>query len=823
MSGLYAQVLLPLSLDYTYTYKVPPELQDRIGIGQRVVVQFGRKKYYSAIVISLDADQPDLIKIKEIIQILDEEPVVFPENFKLWRWMADYYCCSQGDVLRAALPPGLKLESRSKVFLTDNETECTISEKDQLIINELYQGPISIEKLQQNLGSGFSFKIFNGLLEKGVIQVEEKLVDKYKPKTEIFIGFHPRIKNEEKLIASLDSFKRAKKQKALLIHFCETVDAFGENPDSSVSKRELLKGTDYSAALINALVKKKILTLFKKEISRIEQKEFRQGMFNLLSSSQNQALKEIKAGFSKKQVVLIHGITSSGKTEIYIHLIDEIIRSGKQVLYLVPEISLTPQIEERLQNAFGNKVGIYHSRLNNRERVEIWGKVLNFRKNPEKGFQIILGTRSAIFLPFSNPGLIIVDEEHENSYKQYDSSPRYNARDMAVILGSLNNANVLLGSATPSYESYFNAKTGKYSLVNLSSRYLDTELPEIIIADLKKSRKKRQMRSLLTPELFNLISEALIHREQVILFQNRRGYSSFVQCFDCGWIPMCENCDVSLTYHKYKKELNCHYCGYTIPVPDKCASCGSSEIKTRGSGTEKIEEDLIQLFPGARIDRMDLDTTRLKNAFSKIIKNLETRNTDILVGTQMVTKGLDLEHVSVAGILNADNLTNFPDFRAHERTFQLICQVGGRAGRRNSMGKVVIQTSQPENQLFTLIKQNDYQSLYQMQMAERKLFRYPPWYRFIKLIIKHRNAENVDMAASQLARILRSTSLWTVLGPEYPLVSRIQSLYNKEIWLKIGRNVSVTKAKTIILNSIAEVKSKKECRSSVISIDVDPL
>jgi primosomal protein N' (replication factor Y) (superfamily II helicase) len=489
---------------------------------------------------------------------------------------------------------------------------------------------------------------------------------------------------------------------------------------------------------------------------------------------------------------------------------------------LLPEIALTTQIIERLKNAFGIKAGIYHSRLNSQERVEIWKKVLLFQTNPKEGYQVILGARSALFMPFSNLGLVIVDEEHENSFKQFDPAPRYHARDMAVVMGKQNHANVLLGSATPSYESFYNALTGKYGLVNLTKRHSNMELPEIIVADLKRAWNKKTMKSVLTPELFNRMEDALNNREQVILFQNRRGYSPFVQCFTCGWIPKCKNCDVSLTYHKYKKRLNCHYCGFSVAMPAECQECGSFELKTRGFGTEKIEDELKLLFPGKRIERMDFDTTRSKNAFGKIIHNLESRKTDILIGTQMVTKGLDFEHVSVVGILNADNLINFPDFRAHERAYQLVSQVSGRAGRKHSRGKVVVQTSQPEHPLIDLIKRQDYMAAFRAEMAERKLFKYPPWHRLIKLVVKHKKPENVNRLALQLAGHLRKSRELTVLGPEYPLVSRIQLWYNKEIWLKINPGLPLEEVKKFIQDSIEKVRNLPENSNCVINIDVDP-
>jgi primosomal protein N' (replication factor Y) len=822
MPKMFAQVILPLSLHDAYTYEVPQNMQPAIRPGQRVVVQFGRKKFYAALVVSVSGEKPEGFEAKEIVQLLDESPVVFPQNLELWRWMAGYYCCSLGDIFRAALPPGLKLESKSKIFLTGTDDERQVSEKEQLIINQLQQDTFTVEILQKKLGSRFSYPALQKLLNKNVVQVEEKINSKYKPKTEIFVKLHPQISSENQLHEKIITLERAKKQKALLLYFCEKTGVFGENFQKGISKKELFKGTDFKTAHLNELHKKKILKKFEQPVSRIEEPAQKQVDINLLNKFQEQALDEVKSIFSKKDVALIHGITASGKTEIYIHLIDEALKSGKQALYLVPEIALTTQIVQRLKNVFGPKVGIYHSRLNNQERVEIWEKVLQFRQNPGEGYQVILGARSSLFMPFSNLGLVIVDEEHENSFKQFDPAPRYNARDMAVVLGIQNNAKVLLGSATPSFESYFNAITGKYGLVNLEKRFSNLELPEVIIIDLNRAWKKKQMHSVLSHELFELMNTALSKGEQVILFQNRRGYSPYVQCFNCGWIPKCRNCDVSLTYHKYKKRLSCHYCGFSQPVSNECPECGSPEIKTRGFGTEKIEDELKPLFPGARIDRMDLDTTRSKNAFERIVHNLESRKTDILIGTQMVTKGLDFEHVSVVGILNADNLINFPDFRAHERAYQLISQVSGRAGRKHNRGKVIVQTSQPGHPLIEIIRKQDYQEAFQSQMEERKLFKYPPFYRLIKLVVKHKNPENVNRFANQLAAKLRQNSSLIVLGPEFPLVSRIQLWYQKEIWLKVSRKSPPGEVKKFIVSNINIVKHLKENSSCVVNIDVDP-
>ena len=543
---------------------------------------------------------------------------------------------------------------------------------------------------------------------------------------------------------------------------------------------------------------------------------------NLLNKYQEEALAQIKTAFETKQVTLIHGITASGKTEIYIHLIDEMIKSGRQALYLVPEIALTTQIIKRLKNVFGEKVGIYHSKLNSQERVEVWEKVLQFKTEPTKGYQVVLGARSAVFLPFSNLGIVIVDEEHENSFKQFDPAPRYNARDMAVVLGYQHDAKVLLGSATPSFESYFNAINGKYALVNLLKRHSEMELPEIIVADVKRAYKRKQMHSILTPELYEQMNSALENGEQIILFQNRRGYSPFVECFKCGWIPKCQNCDVSLTYHKYKNRLTCHYCGFSQSLHNSCDSCGSPEVKTRGFGTEKIEDEIKSLFKNARIARMDLDTTQNKHAFEKIIHNLENKKTDILVGTQMVTKGLDFDHVSVVGILNADNLINFPDFRAHERAYQLISQVAGRAGRKHKRGKVIIQTSQPDHLLIDLIKTQDYIKVWETQLQERDLFKYPPVFRLIKIIIKHKNVSTVERASEMLGTELRKIKSIVVLGPEFPLIARIQLWYQKEIWLKFDRKINPDQLKSLVLQAIQTTKQSPLNSNCMINVDVDP-
>ncbi len=822
MSELFAQIILPLSLHDSYTYAVPESMQKTIQPGQRVIVQFGQKRLYAALVLSLSATRPKNIEIKEIMQILDEKRVVFPQNFRLWEWIAKYYCCTLGDVFRAALPTGLKLESKSKIYSTGIETEILLSDKESFILRQLESQSLFLSDLQKRAGNKFSFPALKSLQAKNLVKIQEKVGEKYKPKTERFIRFHTSIKNESELNSRIEKLGRAKKQLELLYHFCHKTNAFETDQIFQISKKELLERTVFSSNILNELGKKKILVQYQKEVSRIEEEDSSQISMNLLNKYQEEAFQQIKTSFETKQVALIHGITASGKTEIYIHLIDDIIRSGKQALYLVPEISLTTQIIKRLKDVFGKKVGIYHSKLNSQERVEIWNKVIQFRENPGNGYQIILGARSAIFLPFSSLGLIIVDEEHENSFKQFDPAPRYNARDMAVILGYQNNAKVLLGSATPSIESYYNTLTGKYALVNLFKRHADVEPPEIVVADIKKAFKRKLMHSLLTPELYENINVALEKREQVILFQNRRGYSPYVECFSCGWIPKCNNCDVSLTYHKYKKKLTCHYCGFHTSFPDSCDNCGSHEIKTRGFGTEKIEDELKSLFRNAKIARMDLDTTQSKNAFEKIIHNLENKKTDILIGTQMVTKGLDFEHVSIVGILNADNLINFPDFRAHERAYQLISQVSGRAGRKHSRGKVFIQTSQPEHPIISLVKEQDYNTAIQNQLNERKLFKYPPFYRLIKITVKHKNIETVERASQLLAKELKTFRMFHVLGPEFPLIAKIQLWHHKEIWLKIERKQNLDAIKHHLIQAIEKTKHLPANSNCAFNIDVDP-
>ena len=824
---LFADVILPLPLDYHFTYRVPSAFQFRIKIGARVIVQFGKRKFFSALVYKLHQNTPSgEFEIKDIDAILDDEPIIGEKQLQIWEWIANYYCCTLGEVYKAALPTGLKLESQTKISLNPEAiiTE-GLSDKETAVVLLLEsRKTASIQDLNQFLGQQSSFAILKLLLEKNAVIIEEQMRESYKPKLVSMVRLNPEYDSEEKLNSILDLLSRkAKKQEQLLkVFLAETL--LGNLKLTEIAKKDLLQIADSSDAVLKGLDEKQVLEVFQKEIGRIDRTHDADLLIKELSMPQQIAHDEILAQFETQQTVLLNGVTSSGKTEIYIRLIEEQLKLGKQVLYLVPEIGLTTQIITRLKTAFGDQAGIYHSKFNDAERVEIWFNVLN-EKSGKTGqqYQVILGARSAIFLPFKNLGLIIVDEEHENSYKQFDPAPRYNARDMAILMGNIHGAKVLLGSATPSYETYFNARSNKYGLVNLTERFQGIEMPELFPANTQEAYKRKQMRSVFTPELYDEIASALQNKEQVILFQNRRGFAPFVQCGKCGWIPKCRYCDVSMTYHKNRSSLICHYCGHTTSLVARCEECGSDEIKTRGFGTEKIEDEIRLLFPEARVARMDLDTTRAKNAYEQLIWQFETGKVDILVGTQMVTKGLDFDHVRVVGVLNADNLLNYPDFRSYERSYQLIMQVSGRAGRKNNRGKVIVQTTQPNHPVIQDVIANDYYKLFSRQMAERKMFRYPPYYRLIKIVVKHQNKERLDLAAMNMATAFRSIFKKNVLGPEYPVVGRIQMWFQKEILIKLPRDGKIQEAKTKIMEIINRTKSQPNNSQLIIYADVDPM
>jgi len=817
----YVEVIIPAPLPKLFTYLVPDELQDEIEPGKRVIVQFGKKRFYTGIVRSVTEIKPNY-DIKEITAVLDETPIISEIQFKLWEWIASYYMCATGDVLKAALPSGLKLESQTNLFLNPEVDTSDITEKEELIIGILSkENSLSLNKLENEAG----FSVVTGLkklVDKGIVSAEERIKKKYSKKYEEFIRLSRELKNESKLNNALDGLKGAKKQRELLISFIYLIKTGNEqneksNFDGTVPKKDLLKHAQANSAQLKALIEKGILQIEKREVSRFGSysKEIEDGKD--LNEHQQRAKYEINEEFKTCDTVLLHGVTSSGKTEIYIKLIEEQLENGKQVLYLLPEIALTAQITLRLQKIFGDKLGVYHSKFNDNERVEVWKKLQN------REYQIILGVRSSVFLPFNNLGLIIVDEEHENTYKQFNPAPRYNARDVSVVLAKLHDAKVLLGTATPSIESYSNSKSGKYGLVNLFKRYREISLPEIQIADVKKATKQLKMKSMFTSQLLENLKETFENSEQVILFQNRRGFSPFTECENCGYIPKCENCDVSLTYHKKTNHLVCHYCGYSERGSRICKACSSSSMHTRGFGTQKIEEEIAHFFPGVKTARMDTDSTSSKRAYQKIIHEFETGETDILIGTQMVSKGLDFDNVGLVGIMNADNMLNFPDFRAFERSFQLMAQVSGRAGRMHKRGKVIIQTRDKDHPVLKQVVENDYLSMLSSQLLIRKQFKYPPYYRLIQLNLKHKKKDVLDEASDYITKLLKKGLGRRVLGPEYPLISWIKTWYIKTILIKLEKNVSHQKAKAYILEQINLLKTHNNFKSVQVNPDVDPM
>lgn len=821
-SKLYVDVILPLRLPNLFTYKVPDNLKDQVKPGIRVVVQFGPKKLYSSIIRRIHTRKPEKYTTKDIVSILDQEPVITDIQFLFWEWISDYYMCSPGEVMNAAFPSGLKLESETQIVLNSqfDKKQIFTSPETQILNNLEDKNGLSIKEISKRIGRKNILPILNELLNKKTIILKETLHEKFRPKFEAFVEIHPGFTGK-KLNDVLDQLEKAPKQLNILVTFLNISGFSDHNSYKPIKKKLLLTQASGGISSLNALVKKKILTINQREVSRLSAGIEVKASLKKLSAIQTQALKQIQQLFSEKDVVLLHGVTSSGKTEIYKHLIDEQLKKGKQILYLLPEIALTTQIINRLREVFGNKVGVYHSKFGNAERQEIWYNVLD--KNKKDAYQIILGVRSSIFLPFQNLGLVIIDEEHENSYKQTEPAPRYHARDSAIMLAHFFHAKTVLGTATPAIETYFNTTTGKFGLVEINERFENLELPKIILVNTRQAYKKRQMTSFFSNTMLSEITEALNLGEQVILFQNRRGFSRFIECETCGWIPGCKNCSVSLTYHKIYNNLVCHYCGYSIPIPGACKNCGSTILKTKGFGTEKIEDEIRILFPGVKTERMDLDTTRTKRSYEKIINNFENNNTNILVGTQMISKGLDFGNVSIVGILNADNLLNFPDFRAYERSFQLMAQVSGRSGRKNKQGKVIIQTSDPNHTIIQDVLNNDFQHMFTSQLKDRKSFKYPPFFRMIKITLKHRKKPSLNKASKILANDLRKFFGNRVLGPEFPVISQIQKWYLKTIILKIEKGKKVTHAKQQIRSVINWYEKTGEFRSVQIQIDVDPM
>lgn len=819
---LFAEVIVPLALPENLSWRVPAELQPMLKPGMRVVVPLG-KRILTGLVYRLGDEAPGGYELKDIEALLDEFPLVNDRQLKLWEWMSTYYMCSMGEVMSAALPGSLKLNSESKIILhPDYEGQGEgLSEREFSIYDALeIRKKMTISEVADLLEIKTVQPIIKVLIDKGIIDMEEELRYKYKPKKVAYVRFTDMVEDEEIMQALFDQLeKRAPKQLDVLLKLYHIAGGQGLEK-MRVEKKELMELSGASAAVIKGLEGKGVIELYEEEASRLESAEDEGNTLPELSEAQTKAEEEIKAHWEEKSVVLLKGVTGSGKTEIYIRLIQETIDRGEQVLYLLPEIALTTQIIQRLQRYFGDEVGVYHSKFNLNERAEVWYRTL--QKN-DKRFNVLLGARSSMFLPFENLGLIIVDEEHETTFKQQDPAPRYNARDMAVIIAQMHNAKVLMGTATPAVESFWNAERGKYGLVKLDERYGGIQLPEVFCADFRKDIKEKTLKGHFTSFLLEEMTQCLENGEQIILFQNRRGYSPLWQCEVCGWVPECTRCDVSLTYHKRSHLLRCHYCGYSEKPTTSCKACMSKELKMLGFGTEQIQEELEELFPDHGIARMDLDTTRSKNAYQRMLEEFGKGELSILVGTQMVTKGLDFENVGLVGILNADMMLKFPDFRSFERSFQLMTQVAGRAGRKKKRGKVIIQTYDPQNWVIRRVIEHDFEGMYRHEIVERKNFHYPPFFRLIRVDVRHRDGQKADRAALLLATRLRQVFGERVLGPERPYVSRINNIHHIHILLKFEREASPAKIKKHLLRAVDSVLEEPDFKSLRIVPDVDPM
>lgn len=813
----FINVILPLPLENHFTYSVSAEEAEFLRPGMRVAVPFGKSKVYTGIVSAVHQNDPKVYEAKPIEQILDKQAVVTTTQLKFWSWIASYYMCNEGEVLRAGLPSAFLLESETIVQLVKNVEvmEEDLPDDEYLLFEALQrQSAMKISEIIQVLDKKTVLPVINSMVEKKIVVVNQEIYEQYKPKLERYVKLHDQFSDEASMHQLLDDLNRAPKQRQVIF----TLFSLTARDNKPLKVSALSKESNASASTIKSLIDKGVLQEYHLQTQRVQFEEGELEDRVSLNQYQQQALEEIEESFKTEDVCLLHGITSSGKTEIYVELIEKAISEGKQVLYLLPEIALTTQLINRLRNYFGEKVIVFHSKYSVNERVEVYQNVLGNKENA----RIVIGVRSSIFLPFHDLGLIIVDEEHESTFKQYDPAPRYNARDAAVVLGLMHKAKVLLGSATPALESYFNADHSKYSLVNLNRRFGDVLLPEIEIVDIKEKHRKKRMKGHFSDRLLEEIEETLSNKEQVILFQNRRGFSPILECNTCGHSPQCPNCDVSLTYHSHNNQLRCHYCGYHIALQKKCMACGSVELSTKGFGTEKVETELKALFPKHKIGRMDLDTTRGKHGYEKIISAFEEGEIDILVGTQMLTKGLDFRNVRLVGIMNADTLLNFPDFRAHERSFQLMLQVAGRAGRTEKRGLVLIQTYNPHHQIVQQVSTNSYVDMYKEQLEERRNYKYPPFYRLIRISLKGRDYSRVNEGADWLATSLKNSFYENVLGPEFPPVARIRNEYYKNILLKIPQKQSLTKTKEVVGRILQSFKTIGAYRGVKTVVNVDP-
>lgn len=790
----FINVILPIPLEKLFTYSVTRAEANFLKVGMRVAVPFGKSKIHTALVAEIHTTAPTLYEAKDIHQILDDEPIVTELQIKHWSWVAKYYMCSIGEVFRSAVPGAFLLESETLILKNPESTvdENTLTDEEFLVFEALErQSMLKVQEIAAIVDKKNVLPILKRLLDKNVILTKEEVQQQYKPKLVRYVKLGEKYQSENQLSALLDSLSRAPKQSNVILSLFQLQGA----NQKKITIKELEKKSKSSASIIKTLIDKDILEEFYVRTDRVVFDATKKpSVLKELNQYQAEALEAIEASFKEKKVTLLHGVTSSGKTEVYVKLIADCLAKGQQALYLLPEIALTTQLITRLQNYFGEQVAVFHSKYTVNERVEVWNNVLT---NKSKA-QIVIGARSSLFLPFTSLGLIIVDEEHEASFKQYDPAPRYHARDSAIVLANLSNSNILLGSATPSIETFYNVKQQKYGYAQITRRFGDVLMPEIELVDIKELSRKKRMKGHFSERLLLGITEAVAEGEQVILFQNRRGYAPIVECTTCGHSPQCPNCDVSLTYHQYKKQMRCHYCSYHMALQKSCLACGMSTLNTKGFGTEQVEQELQELMPNLRIGRMDLDTTRGKHAYEKIITSFEKHELDVLVGTQMLTKGLDFGNVSLVGIMNADNLLNFPDFRAHERSYQLLAQVSGRAGRAQKRGKVLIQTYNPYHQILQQVSTNDYEGMYTDQINERRLFKYPPLHRILKITFKHRDYGKVEDASAWFAKSLRLAFKDDVLGPEFPAVSRIRNQYLKNVVLKIKKDQPLGKTKEYI-------------------------
>ena len=815
----FVQVIVPLSLKGELTYRVPNEWNDLVLVGQRVIVQIGRTKLYTALISAIHETAPLDYQVKYIDYLLDEEPIVTQGQLKFWSWISTYYMCSIGEVMNAALPGSFKLASETQIVLASSDRpDCVGLNTKEVKILEALEATESLylKDISTILDIKTVMPVINGLVKKGLIVTLEELKERVKPKLKSYVEFTDYSVLDSNRMEILDDLqRRAFKQLELFMTFLKMQD----DKKGLVTKKDLLEYSGISDSTLNALREKNILRVTKKEISRIGAQGNKK-VRAILSEAQSVALKSIRSVFEEKDTCLLHGVTSSGKTEVYCELIEEQISQNRTVLFLVPEIALTTQLIGRLRKRFGDIVGVFHSKFNQGQRSEVWNDSL---KSSGERFKIFIGARSALFLPLKRLGLIIVDEEHDASFKQYDPAPRYNARDLSLVLAHIYKAKTILGSATPSIESYYNAQSGKYGLVELNERFGKVSLPKISTVDLRNEIKNKTIKEEFSSVLLDEMSKTLKKGEQVILFQNRRGYSPVWQCITCGNVPQCVRCDVSLTYHKPINSLKCHYCGYQLsPAPQECDVCSSNTYKMVGFGTQKLEENLGDEFPEAQVQRMDFDTTRTKNSYETIIEDLETGYTDILVGTQMVSKGLDFKNVGLVGVVQADQMLRFPDFRAFERSFQLMTQVAGRAGRREKEGKVLIQTYYPDHRIIQSVIKHDFLGFYNTELLERRKYSYPPFSRLIRLTVRHKKIEEVNSLSKELVYDLKGVFREMVLGPEFPAVIRIQNMYLKNILIKFDIEHSPAVVKAELTKILDRFKSDRGKSSFRIKIDVDP-